>query len=487
MRHLISAVALVFAMACVTGTGVPTSEAPATQAPTFGAGSASAVASTATTVASPGFDTRLARTPTIAASTPRPNAADPTATVAASRTPTAVPAALFTGYRLEIQEGTFWEYRWVYTDRTCAQGRGCSTEEDRGHFRVTLARPRTVDGVTLYELSVEGRSAVGSSDARRDFAPRWRYLGVADDRIVVSSGSGLTTLFDAVTGKWAGSGYFADRFDSSELVNATRGNVPDLGEIPGWDAARIGPVEAVARASRQDVCEMIAGIQVCPREEAFSFTEGEYYLAGVGPLAYSFRNSASFSGGGFSSSYQTTESVALVGSSLRGDSITALEEPKATPAASPVAASPPNLDPASALFGPIDGALVLDPKSAQIPDRRAGLSLVEGVVDITFINPSVVDGDWSYGITFRHSEEETFHAVYLDGRGRWAISRDLDRPKARKSSLRALPGSTSPRAGPTASSSCLAGSGASSTSMARRSRASTSAFPGWRVPEMSGC
>lgn len=428
MRHLISAIALLFATACVAGVEVPTSQpenlegtVPARLVDTATSPTATAVPAPASAAASTPAPV-AARTPTIpAAPTPGPTA--PGQAVADSakgpRVPAPTPEPRFSGYRLEIQRGTFWEYRWVYTDRSCAQGRGCSTEEDRGLFRVTLASPRTVGGVTVYELNVEGRSTVNLSNARRDFAPRWRYLGIADDRIVVSNGSGLTTLFDAKTGKWAGSGYFTDRFNSSELVNARRGNVPDLGEILGWDAARIGPVEAVTRANKQDVCEMIAGVQVCPRQEAYSFTEGEYYLAGIGPLAYALRNSASFSGGGFSSSYQTTESVALVGSSLRGDPITVIEQPKTTSEASLAAHSQPSLDPAAAIFGPVDGALVLDPKSAQIPDYRGGLTLAEGVVDVTFLNPSIADGDWSYGVTFRHSEEETFHAVYLDGKGRW--------------------------------------------------------------------
>ena len=121
MRRLIAAIALVFATACVGGVDVPASQPPASTA---------------------------ARTPTIpAAPTPGPTA--PGQAVADSAKVTRVPvptaAPLFSGYRLEIQQGTFWEYRWVYTDRSCAQGRGCSTEEDRGLFRVTLASPRTVE------------------------------------------------------------------------------------------------------------------------------------------------------------------------------------------------------------------------------------------------------------------------------------------------------------------------------------------------------
>jgi hypothetical protein len=44
---------------------------------------------------------------------------------------------------------------------------------------------------------------------------------------------------------------------------------------------------------------------------------------------------------------------------------------------------------------------------------------VAGVIDVTFVNPDVGGGNWSYGVTFHHSGEETVHAVYVSSGGRW--------------------------------------------------------------------
>ena len=155
------------------------------------------------------------------------------------------------------------------------------------------------------------------SKANRDFAPKWRYLGVAGDRTVGSDGAALTTIFDGATGKWAGSGYFTDRFDSDELVVAKAGSLTDSSEIADWSGVRKGPWVFVGRAASQSQRGMIEGLRICPREEAFDFSETEYFREGVGPLAYNFKHSASFSGSCFFSSCQTTKWVALVGSSLR--------------------------------------------------------------------------------------------------------------------------------------------------------------------------
>lgn len=347
--------------------------------------------------------------------------ASPAATeTPATPEPTPTPRPEFEGYSLGLSEGAFWEYRWSFVDRSCAQGSGCGTDEDSGLFRVTLGEQRQIGGVPVYELIVTGKSAIELPDERRDFAPRWRYLGAADDRIVVSNGSTLTILFDAVSGKWAGSGYFTNRFDEDELIVARTGRLDQSFEIANWPGVEQGPWEFVGRAASQSQCETIAGLRICPREEAFSFTESEYYRSGVGPVAYRFHNTASFSGGGFFSSYETTEWVALVASSLRGDAGSAILSPSMPPEEAPAAIVAPS-DPADIplIFGPVDGSLPLEPGSDQISDFSSGVSLEGAIVQVRFTNPQIADGRWSYGISFRQSEEETFHAVYLSGDGQW--------------------------------------------------------------------
>jgi len=167
---------------------------------------------------------------------------------------------------------------------------------------------------------------VSLSGETRDFAPRWRYLAVSDNRILGSSGSSLTVLFDGQLGKWAGSGYFTDRFNANELIEARTSSVSQNDAIADWPGVKTGPAVAIGRASSQSQCEMIEGLRICPREETFNSSERELYRGGIGPVAYFFQSSASFSGGNFFSSYQTTENVGLVASSLRGDVASLLDE-----------------------------------------------------------------------------------------------------------------------------------------------------------------
>ena len=251
---------------------------------------------------------------------------EPQSGPASTPAPTPTPAARFPGFDLEVTQDTFWEYRWSYTQRSCAQGSGCSTKEDEGLYRVTLGPPREIQGVTAYEIQLTGKHKVALPDVTRDFAPRWEYLAVSDNGIHGSLGSGLTVIFDGQLGKWAGSGYFTDRFSADELIEANRSSITQDAAIADWPGVRTGGAISIGRASSQSQCEIIAGIRVCPQEETLNVSEREMYREGVGPVAYLFQSSASFSGGGFFSSFQTTENVRLVASSLRGDTASALDE-----------------------------------------------------------------------------------------------------------------------------------------------------------------
>ncbi|MEE8363948.1 MAG: hypothetical protein V3S18_07755 [Dehalococcoidia bacterium] len=390
LKHLLIAAALFAAVSC----GGDTSEAPPPD------GDATAPAPTQV---APGRSPASSTTATVT-----PGAVPPSSPTAA------VPAPKFTGFDLDLSEGTFWEYRWSYVDRSCAQGSGCSTDKDDGVFQVTLGAEKLVKEVPVYEVKVTGKSAVAIKDTKRDFAPRWRYLGISGNQIVGSNGTSLTTLFDAGTGKWAGSGYFTERFDSDELVTARTGNLTGSYEIADWEGVLGGSWVFVGRAASQSQCEMIVGLRICPNEDTLNFTEAEYYRTGIGPLAYNFKNSMSFSGGGFFSSYDTTEWVALIASSLRGD------VPAPTPTPVPPTPTPAPLPPFSAsppAFGPVDGVLPHNPDDMMILDFSSGVSLGEAVVEATFVNPAT--SRWSYGFSFRQSEEETFHAVYVTSGGRW--------------------------------------------------------------------
>ena len=353
---------------------------------------------------------------------------DPDATTSPSSTPnndasttpqpedTPIPQPEFSGYSFDLSEGDFWEYRWSYVDGSCYRFQ-CSSDKDDGVFQVTLGTPREIENVTVYEMVITGKPAVTVSGENRDFAPRWDYLGVDGDRIVVSSGSSLVTLFDAGSGKWAGSGYFTTRMKNDELVSARSGSMSGSIEIADWAGVALGTWQFVGRSDSQSACEIIAGHRICPNEDTFSFTENEYYRPGIGPVAYQFRNSQSFDG--LESSFSTTEWVALTASSLRGDTAAPTATP-VPPTATPVPPpEPPDVSRLLPLFGPVDGNLRLDPRANQIPDFSTGLNLDRAIVQVDFTTPSVLGGQWSQGVTFRQSEEEVFHAIYITGAGTW--------------------------------------------------------------------
>ena len=108
---------------------------------------------------------------------------------------------------LTLSEGDYWDFRWIYEEESCAQGSGCSTDNDSGMFRVMLGPPQQVGGRTLYTVAVTGRSHAGE-DAE-DLAPRWKFVGVDGAQLLGSiDGLSATTLFDASAGTWTGGGFF---------------------------------------------------------------------------------------------------------------------------------------------------------------------------------------------------------------------------------------------------------------------------------------
>jgi hypothetical protein len=60
------------------------------------------------------------------------------------------------------------------------------------------------------------------------------------------------------------------------------------------------------------MCNLIEGIRICPNDLSFSLSETYFYRNEGDPLSFTYRFSASFSGGGFSSSNSSEEKVALV-------------------------------------------------------------------------------------------------------------------------------------------------------------------------------
>ena len=151
---------------------------------------------------------------------------------------------LFAGYDLKLSEGDFWRFRWEYLDRSCAQGAGCKTTEDDGVFQVTLGTPIEWMGSTVFPAGYSGKSGYNDDGTTRSFELKWKFIGVKGDRIVATNGTGdspLVTLFDARTGKWPGSGFFAARFPDDVLIEASAGQLTDSDEFASWDGVQTGP------------------------------------------------------------------------------------------------------------------------------------------------------------------------------------------------------------------------------------------------------
>ena len=329
---------------------------------------------------------------------------------------------LFSGYDLELVEGDFWRFRWEWTDRSCAQNSGCKNTEDDGVFQVTLGSPTVSNGVTLFEILTVGSSEYVDGVTTHSFAPDWRYIGIDGSRIVVansaSSSSSLVTLFDAETGLWAGSSFFSGRYQPDVLVGAFEGSLTSGHAFATWDDVELGPWHSVGSAASGGECSLIDGRILCPTEEKFDYSQNEYFRPGIGPFGYQYSYSASFTGGGFASSFTTVERVALIASSFTGDNAGDFGKPTPVPPTSTPEPTPTPVVLGDPIFGPVNGSLRLESTANQIPEFESGVNIDAGVADAIFENPNVT-GKWSHGIFIRNSAEDTFHAVFINSDGEW--------------------------------------------------------------------
>ena len=218
----------------------------------------------------------------------------------------------FTGFDFNLATGDFWEYGWDYQSSYVASGSSSSSSYS-GTFRVTLGPPLTVDGILFYDIQISGTTDAGD---RKDLRPVDSHIALSDDKILVleSDGSTITTLFDAQTGQWPGSGFFAN-FPSDTLFSATVGTIANdyINE----------PALTVKESSSSSQCEYFPGIgNICGGDYDENMDEREYYLQGVGPVGYyakfSISDPSSSDGGWWASN---TTHIGLTASSFRGNTV----------------------------------------------------------------------------------------------------------------------------------------------------------------------
>ncbi|MBQ11025.1 MAG: hypothetical protein CMJ45_05690 [Planctomyces sp.] len=224
----------------------------------------------------------------------------------------------FPGFDFQLEEGTFWEYKWETESgsfcRDCPRG----TKEEAGTFLVSLGGPKEIEGNTVYQVKLSGdyKKEDGNNLA---FAPRWKYVGGAGNKIVASEdGFRFVVVFDGEKGEWQGGGFFSSRFGTDTEMSAREGQIPD--PISQWPDVPKGPVLAVGQSAKDGECtyERLTGTTVCDDNRSKS-SQSELFREGVGPVAYFFTSNFS-SGEGLSSFSATSrEYVGLVASSLLGD------------------------------------------------------------------------------------------------------------------------------------------------------------------------
>jgi hypothetical protein len=239
---------------------------------------------------------------------------------------------LFSGFDFKLKGGDFWEFQWDYQS-SYVDSRTSSTKKGTGRFRITLGGATTIGGVFAHQVNVSGKSGY---DDTSDFAPRWKYIAVANNQILVSEdGTKLVTLFDAQKGMWPGSGFFA-ALASDKLFTASQGTI-DNDYIT--DSAIV-----IGRSSSESQCEYFGEYgTICGGDYNESDVHREYYKANIGPLGY-YRY---FSMSDYSWSSSTRINVGLVASSLRGDTLNYTMESE--PNDSPTMAN--RLDPAMEMQG----------------------------------------------------------------------------------------------------------------------------------------
>lgn len=220
------------------------------------------------------------------------------------------------GFDFRLARGDFWTYRWDYYERTGSQGSSDTIDEDDGRFWVVLGAARTIEGVVAREVEVYGKSRALAAE---DFAPRWRYLALADHRLLGSEdGVTLEPTLDAASGQWPGGGFFT-AFPDDRLITAEPGTLSN-------DYIHTAAIRA-GRSHEESRCEYFPGIgTICGGDVDQTLTEDEYYLPEVGPAGYGYENSYSDCGGGFCSWGEWDHHLGLVASSFTGDSLPFVDE-----------------------------------------------------------------------------------------------------------------------------------------------------------------
>jgi hypothetical protein len=227
--------------------------------------------------------------------------------------PPAGPA--FSGYDLTLEQGDFWKFGWDYYHQYGGQGSSTTTYDVGAHLYARLGAPVTIAAKQAFPVEYYGPTKSPDGHVMR---PRWRWLASSGNALLGSTdGVTLQTIYDMETGSWPGGGFFSS-FPSSTLVQATAATLSN-----DWVTASGVVIE---RSSSQDQCEYFPGVGTICGDSSYTYSEKDYFQAGVGPLGYWYHNGYSDCGGGYCSFGTWDANVGLVASSFGGATFTPVVE-----------------------------------------------------------------------------------------------------------------------------------------------------------------
>lgn len=218
------------------------------------------------------------------------------------------------GFSLQLQQGTYWEFYWDENKSTFAQGSSGSSSSTSGMYRITLGAPITIEGVQAFPVVLSGQIPTSAG-----LAPRWKHLAFVNGVFRGSTdGRTLGTILNPASGTMTSGGFFAT-FSSTETIRITNSTFTGSHNT-------LKDIQLVSHSSSSGGTMVIGDVTIY-HDSSTEFSESESYKSGIGPVSLKRSTSYSSSGGGFYTSSSTTQTVELVATTLLAADGTPIKAP----------------------------------------------------------------------------------------------------------------------------------------------------------------
>jgi hypothetical protein len=205
---------------------------------------------------------------------------------------TGVPA--LAGFDLQFKQGDWWLYDWKDVSTTSISTPSyapyygiptTSTSTDIGTARITLGTPKTILGITFFQVVSEYTGNIYSSNYID-----WQYLASFNNKIYGCKDDQVFLIFDAQNGAWVGGTFFGG------VTPVGSGNL------------------TLSLGTRSDAIGALpTGVYSVDYQDSGLWTQEEYFTQGKGPSGYyhfNLTNSTSSSG----LQFRGTQTFTLAGS-----------------------------------------------------------------------------------------------------------------------------------------------------------------------------